>query len=144
MPQTKQKPAAATQAQPIQAEPSKPTPKELRRAETKRQFQALNHLAKTFWEDMGLYNFQALTTFKLILDRNRGSNTPVENFLVTLIHVYESRDDDGKGLTLQDIQWQMEQDLTDHEALSGAIRDAHFMASCYPLPESSALAPENS
>jgi hypothetical protein len=80
MPQTKQKPAAATEAQPIQPEPPKPNPTELREAETKRQFETLETLARMFHEEMSLHDFQTLKTFKLILDRNRGSSTLIEKF----------------------------------------------------------------
>jgi hypothetical protein len=137
MPQTKQKPAAATEAQPIQPEPPKPTAKELREAETQCQFKALEGFARMFHEEISLHDFQTLKTFKLIMDRNAGCNTPVENFLVDLIHLYEIRDANGEGLTLEDIQSEMQQDLIDNDALSGAIKDAHFIASRYPLPEPS-------
>ena len=87
---------------------------------------------------MGPYNFQTLKTFKLILDRNRGSRTPIESFLVGLVYLYQSSDDNGKGLTLKDIEWEMRQELLDSDALTQTIKDAHFMASRYPLPESTA------
>jgi len=135
---TKQKPAAPPEAQPMQPEPPKPTRAELRKAETKRQFEALRSVAKTIYDDMDPHSFQALKTFKLILDRDKGCTTPVEDFLVNLIHVYEYRNDDGEGLTLEDIQREMEEHLLDGNALSGAIRDAHFMARRYPLPEPTA------
>ena len=130
MPETKMKPAAT----PKQPEAPQPTAEELRKAETEREFQTLNHLAKTFWEEMSLHHFQALKTFKLILDRDAGSTTPVEDFLTSLIHLYQLRDDEGKGLTLKDIEWRMHQDLLDEDALPRAIREAHFVASRYPLP----------
>ena len=98
-----------------------------------------------FHEEISLYDFETLKTFKLILDRDGGSNTPVEHFLVSLIHLYGYHDADGEGLTLEDIQWEMQQDLLDNDALTQTIKDAHFMASRYPLPEPTAEpAPENS
>jgi len=138
MPRTKKKRASASEAPPIQPELPKPTAKELRKAETKRQFDVLNHLARTFWEGIGLHKFQTLSTFKLILDRDGGCTTPVEHFVVSLIHLYQDRDDHGEGLTLEDIQWAMKENLTNDEALSQAIEDAHWLANRYPLPESSA------
>lgn len=138
MPQTKQKPAADAAAPPIQPEPQKPNPTELREGETKRQFEALEGFARMFNEEMSLHDFQTLKTFKLILDRNRGSSTPIESFLLGLVYLYQSSDDNGKGLTLEDIQWEMRQELLDSDALTQTIKDAHFMASRYPLPEPTA------
>jgi hypothetical protein len=59
------------------------------------------------------------------------------HFLVSLIHLYQDRDDDGEGLTLEDIQWAIKENLTNDEALSQAIEDAHWLANRYPLPEPS-------
>jgi hypothetical protein len=58
--------------------------------------------------------------------------------------LYELRGANGAGLTLKDIQREMEQDLLDDDALSKAIKDARFMASRYPLPTSSELASDKS
>jgi hypothetical protein len=130
---TKTKPAARS-AEPIQPEPPQPTAGELRRAETKRQFQALHDFAEII-RDVDECDFGSLKTFKLIMDRNRGCNTPIEEFITNLVMMYGLRDDDGKGLTLEDIQFDMRQFIIDDGAMERAIRDAHYMASRYPLPE---------
>jgi hypothetical protein len=57
---------------------------------------------------------------------------------VGLVYLYQSSDDNGKGLTLKDIDWEMRQELLDSDALTQTITDAHFMASCYPLLEPAA------
>jgi hypothetical protein len=82
---------------------------------------------------MGLRNFQALKTFQLILDRNRGCNTPIEDFLCDLVERYGWLDDDGLGMTIEDIERKVD-DLRKAD-LQGEIEHAHLMASRYPRPE---------
>jgi hypothetical protein len=133
MPRTKQKPAQPVAAQPIQPEPRQPTPRELRQADTKRQFQALQGFAKAFVDDIDPVHFEMLRIFKLILDRNKGCTTPIEDFFENLVHMYAIRDDEEKGMTIADVEWEMEQ-LRDAD-LPGEIAQAHFMANRYPRPE---------
>ena len=81
-------------------------------------------------------DLETLATFKLIMDRDRGCTTPVETFLVSLVRDYGMYDNDGEGLTLENIEFEMKQHLLDDGALSRAIEEAHFLASRYPLPKS--------
>jgi hypothetical protein len=133
---TKPKPAAPS-AEPkpevVQLVEPQPTARELRRAEVNHQLEALREFAKV--TDLGLIDFERLKTFKLILDRNTGSNTPIEEFITSLVDTYERRDEDGEGLTLEDIQWHLQQSITDDSNLKRAIENAHFLAARYPLPE---------
>src|SRR5438045_865322 len=86
MPQTKQKPAAQTEAQPIQTEPQL-TVRQQRFAESERQLGALQEFFRVF-HDMNITDFEKLKTFKSILDHNRGCNTPVEEFISDLVLHY--------------------------------------------------------
>lgn len=133
MPRTKQKPAQPVAAQPIRTEPPQPTSKELREARIKRQFEAVEELAQVFIKDITSVHFELLKTFKLILDRSRGCTTPVEEFIESLVMRYGWRDDEGKGLTIEDVEREMA-DLRSAD-LAGEIEQAHFMANRYPLPE---------
>src|SRR6267143_242309 len=108
--------------------------RELRQAESSRQFEALSGFAKVI-NDMNASDFELLQTFKLIIDRCRGCNTPIEEFITSLVLMYGLHDDDGQGLTLKDIQFEMDQDIIDDRAMERAIEDAHYMASRYPLPQ---------
>jgi hypothetical protein len=124
-----QKPACVP---PIQPE-RQPTPRELRQAHTKRQFEALREIAEAFVNDTNSIHFEMLRTFKVILDRCKGCNTPIEEFIESLVMRYGQRDDNGEGMTIADVEWEMEQ-LRDAD-LPGEIAQAHFMANRYPRPE---------
>jgi hypothetical protein len=132
MPQTKTtqtKPAAPEAPQP---EPRKPTAMDLRHSEAKRQLAALQEFIDAF-NDMSLVQFDTLKTFKLIQDRNNGCTTPIEEFIVSLVHRYEWADAEGLGLTLDQITLEVEELVQSN--VPEEIRRAHFMASRYPLPE---------
>lgn len=134
----KTKPAAA-KAPPISDtfptldEMRHPNPTKIRQLEDERQLKMLQEFIGAFG-NMSLTDFEDLKTFKLILERERGCNTPVEEFLVNLIERYGWRDDHGKGLTVEEIK--KETDELCAGDLQREIEHAHFMAQRYPLPTS--------
>jgi hypothetical protein len=113
-------------------EPPKPNIREQCFNESKRQLDALQEFIGQF-TDMSITTFEALKTFKLILDRDRGSITPVENFIVAFVQMYGWQDEKGLGLTPDQIAREVE-DLARADLLE-EVRQARFMASRYPLPE---------
>jgi hypothetical protein len=75
MPQTKTKQPKPAAAEAPQPEPRKPTPMDLRVNEATRQLDEIQKFIGEFTE-MSITTFEALKTFKLILDRERGSFEP--------------------------------------------------------------------
>jgi hypothetical protein len=133
MPQrTIKQPAAATEA-PQQPEPPQPTARELRIAEIQRHLEAIQE-ARAFFDGMSPERFYLLLTFKQIIDNHRGCTTPVEEFISHLVWLWGREDENGQGLTVEDIESAMEQ-LREAD-LSEEIKNAHWMAARYPLPES--------
>jgi len=129
MPQTKTKPAAA--AQPIQPEPPQLTEQQKEEATEKHRRQLLGELVAAI-SDLSKHELETLRDFKLVMDHDRGSTTPIEEFLTGLVHSYSAADEGGRGMTLADVEWHMTQ-LRDAD-LEREIEHAHFMASRYPLP----------
>src|SRR5258708_27283971 len=129
MPQRKTKPAARS-AEPKQPDPPQPTEREKRLAEAERHLEAIQE-AQAFFAGMSHLTLYSLLTFKLISDRNRGCNTPVEEFLTNLVWLYEKCEEEGVGLTIEAIEAAV-QGLKDAD-LSGEIEHAHWMAARYPL-----------
>ncbi len=126
---TKPKPAAAEAPKP---EPPKPTVKELRDAECTQQLETLRRLASEFG-DMSRTDFENMKTFWLILSRNKGCTTPIEEFIAGLVETYDWADQEGKGMTLEQVEHEMDELRGNH--LADEIEQAHFMASRYPLPK---------
>ena len=122
MPQTKTKPAA----QPIQPAPPQLTQQQKEAADEKLRLQLLGEFISDV-TDMPLYRLNDLVTFKLIMNREHGCTTPIEAFFDRLISRYQHLDGKGKGMTVEDVEWAMEQVKNDD--LSGEIAQAHFMAS---------------
>ncbi len=132
MQKTSKKTTAARSAEPKQPEPPLLTAREKRLVKVNRHFEAIQE-AQAFFAGISSTDLDSLLTFKRILDRNRGCNTPVEEFISHLVWHYGACEDDGKGLTVEQIEADLE-GLRDAN-LPEEIEHAHWMAARYPLPE---------
>jgi hypothetical protein len=129
--QPKTKPAARG-AEPIEPEPPQPTARELRMAEVARTLKAFEETA-AFLARLDSHQIYLLQAFLKIMDNDRGCTTPIEEFISDLVWHWAKEDEDGQGLTLERIESEVETLRKGH--LSEEIRNAHWMASRYPLPE---------
>ena len=75
-----------------------------------------------------------LETVRLMTDRTRcGINDPISKFICDLIFHYGRREEEGLGLTIEDV----ESELAElRENMSEALSEAHFIAGRYPRRES--------
>src|SRR5690349_10068878 len=100
-------PAAEPKPAPAAAEASSiaeyQATREARMAVLKRDAQVIRDLLG----DLDGHDLEAFQTLRLILDRDHGCTTPVEEFLAKLIHVYAWADAGGRGLTVDDIETEM-------------------------------------
>ena len=131
MSQRKHKPAQPVAAQPKQPEPPQ-SARELRMAEVERKLKAFEE-ASAFFADMSSRSLYLLLTFRKIIDNDRGCTTPVEEFISHLVWLWGKEDENGQGLTVEDIESEVRQ-LREAD-LSGEIKNAHWMAARYPLPK---------
>src|SRR5580698_6921549 len=117
--------------EPIQQPPTRrAAPARIEREDTiKRHSEAL----KTATALLGAIddNLEEFEAFNLILRRNRGAATPVEEFIANLVRTYIFHDDYGEGLTFEAIAEDLEEVRTN---LSAAVTEAHFVADRYPRP----------
>ena len=127
MPHPKTKPAAAL------AEP-KPEPRQLnpRIEEAQQQLEVLQMFAREI-NQLDSIKLMRVKAFCLIMSRSRGCTTPIEEFIEQLVQRYAWSNDEGRGLTIEEVEEELE-DLRGAD-LADEIRQAHFMASRYPLPE---------
>lgn len=122
------------------AEPSAPAPEPTRRElrhkaaeETRSALWDLFHLAERLTNELDSHRIETLETVKLIIDRDKGCATPVESFITSLIMMYAHYDDDGRGLTPEDIECRMKELRDDYVT---GVRDAYFISSRHaPLTE---------
>jgi hypothetical protein len=104
----------------------------VRLAEVERTLKAFEETAAFLarFDPLSLYLLQA---FVKIMDNRRGCTTSVEDFISDLVWRWPKEDEDGQGLTLEQIESEVE--TLKKGNLSEEIKDAHWMASRYPLPE---------
>jgi hypothetical protein len=107
-------------------EGAKPTEKEKR--------QSRGQLLEGWLDRLRSTDIDILEGAVLISERHAGCTTPVEDFLVNVIRDYVWLDDDGRGLTPERIEHELEQLKENYES---TVREAHFVASRHPLPEAS-------
>lgn len=132
MPQTKPKPQPAAAPAEPKPEPPQLNPRLTRIEEAQQQLEVLQKFAREI-NQMDSINFMLVKTFCLILSRSRGCTTPIEQFIEHLVWSYARSNDKGRGLTIEEVEQEVK-DLRGSD-LADEIRQAHFMASRYPLPE---------
>ncbi len=103
------------------------TPKDRRKEHAKLLRELGSILGST--DDHTLLRIEAVL---LIQRRGRGCNTPIEEFIDNLLLTYMLRDDDGIGMTLEEVEHEMRQL---RENYGSAVQDAFFMADRYARPE---------
>jgi hypothetical protein len=132
MPKTKTKPAAG-ETKPPQPELTRQEVLNARRAKDERKFQELRGFIDVLESIPDAHDLALLETFRLILVRSRGCTTPIEDFLESLILLYKVSDEDGTGMTLEDIEHKLVQ-LREND-LADTIETAYFLTDRYPRPE---------
>jgi hypothetical protein len=102
-----------------------PTERRKERAKVLQEFAIL-------FESIDHHTLLRIEAVMLIQRRDRGCNTPIEEFIDSLLLTYMLRDDDGVGMTLEDVEFEMEQLRDNYES---AVKDAFFVADRYPRPQ---------
>jgi hypothetical protein len=82
--------------------------------------------------DISAHELEDLSTLRLILNTQCDCTTPAENLIVSLIHSYAWSEDDHRGLTVQDVESELDEMRLN---LRDAIRDAYHIADRYPRSE---------
>jgi hypothetical protein len=95
-------------------------------AEVARTLKAFEETA-AFLARLDSHSIYLLQAFVKIMDNDRGCTTPVEEFISDLVWHWAKEDEDGQGLTLEQIESEVE--TLRKGQLSEEIRNAHWMAS---------------
>jgi hypothetical protein len=103
--------------------------KELMPTERRKERAKLLQEFATIFDSIDDHTLLCIEAVLLIQRRDRGCNTPVEEFIDSLLLTYMLRDDDGVGMTLEDVEHYVEQLRDNYES---AVRDAFFVADRYP------------